>query len=382
VIRVASSYEKTGTKGIFTRGDVYYIAGRDPITKRLVWTRSGTSFTEAKSLKRQLDEQRSRGISTQDSKLTVPELWTEFEAAHLVNLSPSTVADYTSAYNRYIKPRYAKAKVAEITRAEVLAFRAQLAKTKSAHGKALSPKRIRNILLVLQSMFRHAQSTDRIQVNPVAEARRGERLPSTQPRDYALTPAEAKQLLRSIKQVNPRLYPLFFTLTQTALRLSEALELRVEDVDLHRRTIRVSRSVYRHTIKSTKTGRGRIIGIPDALHEVLQEQLQGKTSLVFPSRTGGHIDPNGLRRHCWEPALAKSGLSDRLKENLHIHDLRHSVISWWLAGSDGCPPMSLPAVMRLSGHRSIQSLMVYAHAAEERSMEQGIDSLNALDTAV
>ena len=375
------AYTRTGTKGIFTRGDVFYIAGRDPITKKLAWTKSGTSLQEAKSLKRQLDEQRARGISTQESRLTVPELWTEFEANHLVNLSPSTRADYTSAYTRYIKPRYAKARIVDITRAEALAFRTQLGRAKSVHGKPLSPKRIRNITLVFQSMLRYAQATGHIQTNPMAEARRGERLPSNPPRDYALTPGEMRQLLRAIKQVNPAQYPLFLTLARTAMRLSEALELRAEDVDLHRRTIRVSRSVYRHTVKSTKTGHGRTVGVSDELHEVLQEQLQGKTGLIFASRRDSHQDPNGIRRHVWEPALAKSGLPEHLKKNLHIHDIRHSVISWWIAGSDGAPPLSIPATMKLSGHRSVQSLMVYAHAAEQTSVDQGIDILNALEVS-
>ena len=183
------AYTRTGTKGIFTRGDVFYIAGRDPITKKLTWTKSGTSLQEAKSLKRQLDEQRARGISTQESRLTVPELWTEFEANHLVNLSPSTRADYTSAYTRYIRPRYAKARIADITRAEALAFRTQLGRAKSVHGKPLSPKRVRNITLVFQSMLSYAQATGHIQTNPMAEARRGERLPSNPPGTTRSPPA-------------------------------------------------------------------------------------------------------------------------------------------------------------------------------------------------
>ena len=367
------AYQRTGTPGIFTRGETYYIAGRDPITKRLGWTKAGTSLQEAKGLKRQLDDQRARGVSTRESRLTVPELWALFEAEHLAGLSPSTQADYSSAYRRYIEPRYAKARVVDITRAEIKSFRAQLAKTRSSRGAPLSPKRIRNVMLVAQSLWSYAVATDRADDNPVAEARRGERSPATEARDYALTPAEAEGLLGAIRQVNPAHEALFLLLTRTGARLSEALALPVSAVDLSRRTIRIDRSVYRGQLKSTKTGLGRTVGIDDELHEVLLEHLRDKTDLAFPSRRNGYIDPNGLRRHVWEPAKAKSNLPPELKANLHIHDLRHSWCSWMVAGG-----MDLRSVMACSGHRSFQSLLRYTHTTGAGAAQRSVQVLNGL----
>jgi integrase len=378
-----ASYTKTAVPGIFARGSSYSVAYRDPITKKTVFRTAGSSFADAKALKRQLEDQRERGISAQTTKLTVPELWASFTEDHLSQLAPSTQADYLSAYTRYIEPRYRRASVISITRAEALAFRTHLGRVKSAQGKPLSAKRIRNVITVFQALLSYAQTAGHIDTNPVSAAKLGSRTPKSPGRDYALTPEETRELLRAIRAENPRYGILFSTLSGTGMRLSECLALQVEDVDLAKRRIRITKSIYRGTVKSTKTGESRVMGIGDALAEELEEHLQGRSGLLFASRSGGYIDPNGLRRHCWDKALAKSTLRDELKDNLHIHDLRHSWVSRLVNGtvgsngSAGSPPMPLPAVMKLSGHRSVASLMIYAHAAEDDAIDRSVDILNA-----
>lgn len=370
-------YIKTAVPGIFARGSSYSVAFRDPITKKTVFRTAGSSFADAKALKRQLEDQRERGISALATKLTVPELWTSFVEDHLSQLAPSTQADYLSAYSRYIEPRYRRARVVDISRAEALAFRTHLGRVKSAQGKPLSAKRIRNVITVLQALFTYAQTAGHIDTNPVSAAKLGSRAPRSPGRDYALTAAETGELLRAIRAENPRYAILFETLAGTGMRLSECLALNVEDVSLPTRRIRITKSIYRGTVKSTKTGESRVVGIGDALAEELEEHLQGRSGILFPSRADGYIDPNGLRRHCWDKALAKSNLRDELKENLHIHDLRHSWISRCVNGSAGSAPMPLPAVMKLSGHRSVASLMIYAHAAEDDAIDRSLGILNA-----
>ena len=370
------AYTKTQVPGIFKRprrdgGDTYSVAYRDPITKKTVFKTAGSSFADAKGLKRQLEDQRERGISTQATKLTVPELWTAFVEDHLSRLAPSTQADYLSAYTRYIEPRYRRARVVDITRAEAIAFRTHLGRVKSAQGKPLSAKRIRNVITVFQALLTYAQTAGHIDTNPVSAAKLGSRAPKSPGRDYALTPEETRELLRAIRAENPRFSVLFETLAGTGMRLSECLALQVEDVSLTTRRIRITKSIYRGTVKSTKTGEFRVVGIGDALAEELEEHLVGRAGILFPSRSG-YIDPNGLRRYIWDKALAKSNLRDELKEHLHIHDLRHSFVSAMI--SSGMP---LPAVMKLSGHRSVASLMVYAHSAEDDAIEQSVGILNA-----
>jgi integrase len=382
------AYTKTQVPGIFKRprrdgGDTYSVAYRDPITKKTVFKTAGSSFADAKTLKRQLEDQRERGISTQTTKLTVPELWRSFTEDHLSQLAPSTQADYLSAYSRYIEPRYRRAQVISISRAEALAFRTHLGRVKSAQGKPLSAKRIRNVITVFQALLSYAQTAGHIDTNPVSAAKLGSRAPKSPGRDYALTTEETKELLRAIRAENPRFAVLFSTLSGTGMRLSECLALSVEDVDLAKRRIRITKSIYRGMVKSTKTGESRVVGIGDALAEELEEHLVGRSGLLFQSRSDGYIDPNGLRRHCWDKALAKSNLRDELKENLHIHDLRHSWVSRLVNGtpgsdgSAGSPPMPLPAVMKLSGHHSVASLMIYAHTAEDDAIDRSVDILNA-----
>ena len=50
------------------------------------------------------------------------------------------------------------------------------------------------------------------------------------------------------------------------------------------------------------------MGIGAALAEELEEHLQGRSGILFSSRSDGYLDPNGLRRYIWDKALAKSNL--------------------------------------------------------------------------
>jgi len=370
-----ASYEKTGTPGIFRRGETYSVAYRHPITRKTTFKVAGRTLREAKALKRQLEEERERGISSPDGQLTFGELWDLYAEQHLTTLAPSTRADYLSASKRLLSA-YRLARVNSIDTAEVLRYREELLRTKSsATGRLLSPKRVRNILLVLASVYSWAVATGRARSNPVQGMRRAGRSQEPEERAVFLTQEEVGELLRSVKQVNPAYYPLFLLLAQTGMRLSESLVLEhPRDIDLVRRRIHITRSVFRGVAKRPKNGRSRTVGISDTLHEVLTEHLQGQEAgIVFPSRSGGYIDPNGLRRYVFDRAVEQSNLPEEKKARLKIHSLRHSAASHMVEQN-----IAVSTILELFGWSSPSLLLRYAHADADQAAAAGAAAVDDL----
>ena len=360
-------YERTSVPGIFKRGETYSVAYRDAITRKTRFRTAGKTLREAKALKRELEEARERGHAGPDAQLTFGQLWSEFEELHLGMLSPSTRADYTSIANRYLLVRYRLAYLGSIDRTEVLRFRDELSRTRAGRdGATLSPKRVKNITVCLQSVLQFAVETERLRSNPARGLRRSGLEQEPETRRAFLTPEEVSELLRSVKQVNIAYYPLFLTLSQTGMRLSEALALPVESVDLVRRRIHITRSVYRGELKAPKNGKSRTVGVSDTLYEVLLEHLQGKEGLAFHSRRDGFIDPNGLRRYVWDRAVERSNLPEEKKATLTIHSLRHSAASHLV--EQGLP---VSTILELFGWSSPKLLLRYSHADVERAAEAG-----------
>jgi integrase len=144
------------------------------------------------------------------------------------------------------------------------------------------------------------------------------------------------------------------------LRFGECAALRVADVDLLRRRLKVKASVSEingHMIWSTpKTHQTRDVPIPRFLADLLGEII-GKTprDLLFCSLEGEPLRLSNWRRRVWDPAIAAAGLT-----GLTPHELRHTAAS--LAISSGA---AVKHMQRTLGHRSAaMTLDVYASLFE------------------
>jgi integrase len=141
------------------------------------------------------------------------------------------------------------------------------------------------------------------------------------------------------------------------LRFGECAALRVGDVDLLRRRLRVSRSMSeingKLILSSTKTHQARDVPIGRFLADLLAVEIAGKApaDLLFSSPEGESIRLSNWRRRTWDPAIASARM-----EGLTPHDLRHTAAS--LAIASGA---SVKHVQRMLGHQSAaMTLDVYA----------------------
>lgn len=184
-----------------------------------------------------------------------------------------------------------------------------------------------------------------------------------------LSPQEVGHLLAALRA--PRYRAFYALIYDTGLRFSEALHLRVGDIDHQRGVIHV---------RQGKGGKDRQVKLGERLYGILRdywrEERLGKPmaepasqdSFLFASATGGRLSRMGAR-YALHAALKEAGITKRVTP----HTLRHSFATAQMeAGTD------LPVVQAQLGHGSIRSTQVYLHVST-RLLLQAPSPLDALD---
>lgn len=193
-----------------------------------------------------------------------------------------------------------------------------------------------------------------------------EQAPRDQQRDRRLLPDEEARIRRALAgekrddreralPTDPALVLLFGLILDTGLRLSEAYSLRVDQVDLQRRILRVEGS------KGARgSGRPRVVPLKPALAADLAIWCKDRIGLVFPFWDGTAAD---------RPRAGR-----RLSQRFHVlfdyarvpgfteHDLRHEATCRWfeLRSAEGHWLFSDVEVARIMGWSSLEMALRYA----------------------
>lgn len=146
------------------------------------------------------------------------------------------------------------------------------------------------------------------------------------------------------------------------LRRGELVALRWRDVDFLRRAMTVSRALSADVESSTKSGRVRVVPLPDQAAAALERlsrrsHFTSPDDYVFVYRLGRRLDGSALRRR-YERARNAAGLRP-----LRFHDLRHTHGS--LLAADGVDVVTIRAVM---GHAQLSTTQRYLHAADHSAL--------------
>jgi integrase len=148
-------------------------------------------------------------------------------------------------------------------------------------------------------------------------------------------------------------------------RVSEVIKLRVKQVDLKQRLVRLEPG-------TTKSGAGREAPMNDRIYQLLKVCSAGKgpNDYVLTRANGGRI--RDFRRR-WENLLDQAELPGLL-----IHDFRRSAAR--NLRRSGCPES---VVMELCGWRTAEVFRRYAivSSADKRSAMEKLDAQRALDEA-
>jgi len=251
--------------------------------------------------------------------------------------------------------------------------------TEAMDAGELAAKTINNTHATLVVCLNAAVEDGLLTTNPAARVRR---LPPAHVEREYLRLHEITVYLDSCREVYR---PLAEVLIGAGVRISEALALRVGDLELDNTggVIVVYRSAKRGAIGSTKSDRFRPVEIGRSLADVLRAHLArrdpgglGRDALVYtmPARIrkrepgrwagrgdGGPMDRTTVSRDWHKQALQDAGLRD-----MPLHALRHTAAAAWLAAGN-----SLMYVQRQLGHADIATTERYYGHLERHVLAAG-----------
>ncbi|RBA23277.1 site-specific recombinase XerD [Herminiimonas fonticola] len=214
----------------------------------------------------------------------------------------------------------------------------------------LAPATVRRRLAILSHCFEIAHKEWAIEVtNPLLSIRK----PTvSNGRNRRLLPGELEAVLKTSKSAE--LSPIAHLAVETAMRLSEIIQLQWCDVSLAKRFI---------SLKDTKNGTGRVVPLSPEAVAILQRLQPRSEGALF--RSNGAVISKAWRRaltgayslykrQCVESgsALLAGYLSD-----LHFHDLRHEATSRLFERG----VFGTMEVASITGHKTLQMLSRYTH---------------------
>jgi integrase len=292
----------------------------------------------------------------------------------MVSVKRSTFEAYESHIRFHFKPAFGALSLRAITESMIQGYLA----TKSKSGAA--PKSVKNHLVTLKLMLRHAIRWSHLAVNPAAEVT----APRSERREMEiLTPAEVRHLLTArTKKGEPAIRPGWYVPIKLAifsgLRQGEQFALRVSDLDFHGGQVRVRRSLrwdskrtqadaprYHFNEPKSKAGIRNVDLAPDLLDD-LRRYVAGLPGddperLLFPSAAGTPLDPKNVVNRIFKIALAGAGLA-----SIRWHDMRHTYASLQLAAGANIKYLS-----QQMGHASVAiTLDRYSHLLKDGNREQ------------
>ncbi|MGX9294578.1 tyrosine-type recombinase/integrase [Tsukamurella paurometabola] len=262
------------------------------------------------------------------------------------HVKASTLAARASAWSTHVRDTWAGKAVADVQTSAVRAWVADLA----AGGSQAAT--IENALGVLRMVLALAVEDRRIPRNPCEGVKAPRRKHSA--RAY-LTHGQVAELVEAMDRDGD----VIRFLAYTGLRYGEMAALRVQDFDMLRRRMNVTRSVTEVSGKLTwstpKNHERRSVPFPRFLVAELAGRMEGKgrEDLVFQAPAGGVLRIATFRTRVFNKAVEKlRGIDEDGEPTTDwprptLHDLRHTAAS--LAISAGA---NVKAVQTMLGHAS------------------------------
>ncbi len=262
--------------------------------------------------------------------------------------------------DRVLMPRFGEVAVGQIAKADILAFRAELAKVQ-ARGKqtVLSNPRINKMLNPLRMILNEA--ADRFNFpTPFLNIKQ------LKVRKSDVQPFSLEEVQRILATVRADFRNYFIARFFTGMRTGEIHGLKWKHVDFERRLILVRETVIDGRTEYTKTdGSQRDIQMSQMVFDALKEQEKATRKLseyVFCTRTGAALDHKNVTNRIWHPLLRHLGLVPR-----RPYQCRHTAATLWLASGES--PQWIAAQL---GHTTTEMLFrVYARYVPNLTRRDG-----------
>jgi len=321
--------------------------------KRSPGLRDGLTRAEAeREVRRHLEELREPRGEGEWLRVALT-LYLEF-LADVRGLKRTTLQDYRLIGDALLD-HFGDIRIEIITPKNIEAF------LRAQRRRGLSPNTVRNHFNVLSGLCSFAVKQGWIATDPTKEVERP-RLRRTRRRISFLAPSEFAALLEAMPKdsLGEVQRVVLLVMGLAGLRLGEALALKVNDLDLEARRIRIVDSYTRGEEDSPKGDKSRSVPMSSALANELAAHVETCPRAEWQPiafrhpETGAHLDPSKLRKR-FKTALTRAGL-----EPIRLHDLRHTFGTQCAAA--GVP---LRLLQEWMGHADPTTTAIYMHYAPD-----------------
>jgi integrase len=398
---MADTGTRTTRKREHGEGTIYYDAkaglwraelmvGRTPdgrVDRRRV---KAKTQREARAKLQQLRQQHATGALTEPGAVTVKTFFTDWLETHVRRKSTSTYTQYESLIRVHllpvlggkrlkdVQPRHLQALYHALeTGGRAAGYERRRLAPGQRHALGLAPKTIRDLHIAVHAGFERAARLQNLIPRNPADAVELPRTPRKKP--LRLGVADVQRFLAGTNPASDRRAHLWTFLLNTGLRVSEALALRWELVDLEARSFYVEENLERDhgrrvVAGDPKTMAGyRPVPLTDAALAALRAQHRQQAAdraqlgadyqdngLVFATSLGTPDNRDNVRRAI-KAAARRVGLPNL--DAFTTHDTRRLCASILRASG-----VRIEVAMAILGHRCAAMLLeVYAGALSEEA---------------
>jgi len=303
--------------------------------------------------------------------------WKEKYADDSNNLSPDTRQNYINIIDERILPNYGHMKLADIKTIHIVNFMNDLKKDgKRLDGKKgrLSNSSIANCYRAFDNLLTRATEWKFIKENPAD----GVSPPKVSSKKSDVYSKKELEEIFSLLENYPFHWRVLITLAiTTGARQGEIAALEWKHINTEKHTVRIEQSLTEVIgegvkLKSTKSGKERIVAIPEYLSKMLkslkikrneellaikdmQDQNWKEHFFIFANEYGKPIRPDSISQW-WSRFIEKNKV-----KKIRFHDLRHT--SATLLINEG---VHAKVISERLGHADISTTMnIYGHVLEE-----------------
>ncbi len=300
----------------------------------------GKATVDASELKQQTEVRKSPGIKYPGLHLTtITQLETFKKYMQQLRYSPQTVENYLSCLKQFFN-YCSPADHTQVSEKDVERFNHEVIIT-----GCLSSSYQRSMLSAIKLFYSH-YSGHKMRIDKLERPRNEHRLPEV------LSKEEVQRIIKATN--NPKHKALLSLVYSCGLRIGEALNLRLKDLDKKRKVIR---------IEQAKGKKDRYVPYSEKLMTVLREYYQtwdpkpkdylfeGQYGEKYTSQSAGKVLREAVKK-C------------RIKKRVYLHILRHSFATHLLeAGTD------VRYIQEILGHNNIKTTMIYTHVSSKKLNE-------------
>ena len=260
--------------------------------------------------------------------------------------------------NKHILPVFRDKEVGCIRKADILAFRSELAKVTNQKGKTIAPATINKIMVPLRMILNEA--ANRFNFSSPYAGIKSLSVPRTD-----VSPFSIEEVRLILQKVRPDFKNYFLLRFFTGMRTSEINGLTWKNVDFDRMQILVRQAYVAGEFVYTKNdGSFRSIDMSKLVYDALKEQLEvtGKGEMVFCNTVGKPLYHKNVSERVWYPLLRHLGLERRTP-----YQTRHTAATLWLASGE-----SPEWIARQMGHTTTEMLFrVYSRYVPNLTRKDG-----------